>query len=129
MPLKETLKRIQFQGHLDTDAEKTAPVLVTAEYEVHDPSHLDVELAFLGNAIQQRYAAKQLDNLKYDYILVRPVEHPFLPLEVFGLRGLTLSRDKASTHPEHLQYGILDTPSKGPCEYYVSIQLDRKSVV
>jgi len=129
MSLRETLKRIQFQGAMHTDADKTAQVLFTAEYELYDPSRLDMQLAFLGDTTQQGCAESQLSNLKYDHLIVKPSDEFFLPAEAFGLKELSWSRDRAAAVLEQLQYGIVDTKAKDSRTYYVTIELQPSGIL
>ena len=129
MALRETLKRVQFQGTMNTDDESAAPALFTVEYELYDPSHLDMKMAFLGDAGQQRSATSQLHNLKWDHLTIHPFDTFFSPVEAFGLRNLSWSLDSASATPEELQYGIVDTAIDDMQIYYISVQLQPSGIL
>jgi hypothetical protein len=120
---KTTLKSIQFPGYFRIKEDIKARFVATIEYELYDPSSLEIKLLFLGDDEERRMASNYLQNLKFNYVWLHS-DDSFTPsIEILGIHGLETSNVRANINALAIQAGLLKETLTQAVKYIVKIEL------
>ena len=122
--MMETKKRLTFPGHFDWDANETTDSFVcTIEYELFDPTSLDVRLMLLGDEERVRQSYNKLISLKYNHLRLHSNRRGIPSVEVLGIRGVGGKLWEAEINASAVEMGIVDASLKNGCECWALAQL------
>ena len=120
---KTTLKSIQFPGYFRIKEDIKARFAATIEYELYDPSSLEIKLLFLGDDRERRMASNYLQNLKVNYVWLNS-DHSFTPsIEILGIHGVETSNVRAHINALEIQAGLLKETLTQEIKYIVKVEL------
>lgn len=121
--IKTTSKNIRFPGHFRINEDIKARFVATIEYELYDPSSLEIELLFLGDEEEKRIASNYLQNLEFNCVWLHS-DDSFTPsVEILGIHGVETSTLGAHINALAIQSGLSEEILAQQVKYIVKVEL------
>lgn len=126
---RETIRRLQFHGHLESSNEKPPQVVSTIEFERHDPTTLSIDLLLLGEDEERRSAILYLRHSPYNHVWLHSDDASAPSVEVLGIQGISHGDTQVSINAAAIQVGITTKAQARDILWIVRVELTPSGIL
>jgi len=116
-------KQFRFQGHLKIGEGKQAQFVCIIEYQLHDPTSLNIDLHLLGTEEEQRPAYIYLNGLPFNHLFLFSNERLEDSVEVLGIHRLSIAGPHVTISAAAVLIGINKKSLEDDSKWYFQAEL------